>query len=466
MNTILRRFFSSTWTLALLTIASTTLFAYVYVASGTYLLELASLIIAGAFFVITYYKFEWGLYALIFALPFNGTHIVGQLRLTELITLVLILVYVIQWILGRRPTRIPLGTLFIVLSFFLFVNALSMWNALLPLTSVKRVFILGYLILTAYLIGQVVETEKILRGVVRAFLMCATIFGAYGVYQFFSPAYRIVAFSNVWNVSGLPRITLFYGDPNLLSGYLLINILLCLALFYNGVERKSWWLRLALPLSIIDMLLTFSRSGVIAAAVGGVVLLAMNSNPTVLKQTGKVLGALILALVIVYSASSQVRNAIAPAISRLTRLTDTSVDSVGARVVAYQEALNMAADHPIIGIGPDMFPYEYDVRTGITAPEPHVVPHNLILEILAEKGILGLLAFFGIMGTLFYKLIVALKATPKTASFHRAVLQWITVSLIAFLIHTLFLTGLYEVYLWVLIGLAYALTSRAWSHVE
>ena len=68
----------------------------------------------------------------------------------------------------------------------------------------------------------------------------------------------------------------------------------------------------------------------------------------------------------------------------------------GFRLDLWQSSLEMVRDHPLLGIGLDNFAYLYQqvyLREGAVA-EPNLShPHNWLLHVWLELGLLGLVAF-------------------------------------------------------------------------
>ncbi len=69
----------------------------------------------------------------------------------------------------------------------------------------------------------------------------------------------------------------------------------------------------------------------------------------------------------------------------------------GARLLLWRDSLTMAAQKPLIGVGPDAFSAEFPKfeSTALARAYPdfyHETPHNLLLDVLTSVGVLGLLA--------------------------------------------------------------------------
>lgn len=459
---------SRIFVLLLSAVLSAAVFFIGYQLIGKFFSEITIFGLSVGLVVLMFYRPMIAIYLLILVLPFNGVRVISQLRYTELIALIFFIAYFWRIVLGREKKLTIFSPIIIVLLLFLVSFCLSSFNSLLPTISFKRTLIFSYLVLLSWTVSQQLRSHAEFINVVRVWLVSSGVFGLYGIYQFFSPSYRLLAFANVWNVGGLPRVTLFYGDPNLVCGYLVVSLLLCLILLsrktYLGI--KPWIIGLISGVSIVTILLTLSRSGLLAMLGGLAVIALLSFTRQSLLASIKWLSVVLICSLVIFLSVPGVQRAVSPVFDRLSNITDTSVSSVGARIVAYNEAINMTLEHPLFGVGPDMFPYQYDKRTGILAPEPHVVAHSLILETVSEKGFLGLFCFATLFFALFYNLF-RVRSDKDITPEQKAITEWLIASFVSFLILTLFLTGLYEVYLWLLIGMTMALAgNRLWQAKE
>lgn len=110
----------------------------------------------------------------------------------------------------------------------------------------------------------------------------------------------------------------------------------------------------------------------------------------------------ILAMGIVYHA--QIRQ-------RLHGGSDTDASAaVSNRTTHWRVAIDMAKDHPWLGIGPGRFPLEFGRYTKET-PQNHA--HNMPLHVVAETGLLGLLPFLMLWA---HALAITWRASGTTAA--------------------------------------------------
>jgi len=140
-----------------------------------------------------------------------------------------------------------------------------------------------------------------------------------------------------------------------------------------------------LPAGIVGLalVLTFSTGGWLGALAGALVVVGALGRRRLALRSGTVAaGALLLVSVLAIAG-------ILP--ERLNPLRQTG----GFRLDLWQSSLEMVRDHPLLGIGLDNFAYVYQayLREGAVA-EPNLShPHNWLLHVWLELGLLGLVAF-------------------------------------------------------------------------
>jgi putative inorganic carbon (hco3(-)) transporter len=174
------------------------------------------------------------------------------------------------------------------------------------------------------------------------------------------------------------RATVTYTHPNNLSFYLERTLLFSSALLF--VKPRWWPAWLLFGVQAAGLFLTYSRGAFIAAAIGlGCLLLVYGMRRAILGLLagGVVMGGLAML--------------IAP---------DRIIDAGGSgseptRFAIWRSSLRMARDHPIFGVGPDQFLYQYLRRyvEPMGWPERFTShPHNLVLDVWLRLGVLGLSA--------------------------------------------------------------------------
>lgn len=121
--------------------------------------------------------------------------------------------------------------------------------------------------------------------------------------------------------------------------------------------------------------------------------------------------------------------------------------------------LSMFKSSPLLGIGAGNYKISYQKFSQVigieTRAEPRD-PHSLYVQLLAENGVLGFLAFIGVVASLFSGLAKAKKSIEYMPSLQQSWSPWISslqVSLIGYLFAATFLHGAYIRYFWILYGL-------------
>jgi putative inorganic carbon (hco3(-)) transporter len=204
------------------------------------------------------------------------------------------------------------------------------------------------------------------------------------------------------------------------------------------------------------MSLTYSRGAAVALA--GLVVLAVLLRYIRLR-TAVAVGAVMLVGVFTLLPTYA---------DRLESLTEVSalVDDGGGpgdgailgRATSNLAALNVFADHPVLGVGPGRYQADYSQAYAnelglryFTTPRR---AHNLYLEVAADTGALGLVAFLGIVGATLLGLWRArrrwLTRRPEYAHLATALL----LAVMAYMLSGVFLHLAYIRYFWLLMAVA------------
>ena len=126
--------------------------------------------------------------------------------------------------------------------------------------------------------------------------------------------------------------------------------------------------------------------------------------------------------------------------------------SIESRLDAYETAWKMLVDSPIIGMGTGSF-RAYQGRLDY--------PHNIILEAMAENGIVGLVLLIGFIGSVWLRLIRALRASSGQ---DRVLIAGAGLIFVFMLIGSMFSGDLTSRTLWFSMGLVVIATCRGTSY--
>jgi O-antigen ligase len=247
------------------------------------------------------------------------------------------------------------------------------------------------------------------------------------------------------------------GDANQLAAGLVAAIALLLGL---TVALRSRAGRLVAGAGIvvagIGLAASQSRGGLIAAAI--MVVLALVLMPGARVRTLAWVGGAAAGLAVYFAATP----------SALERVTAIDEEGTG-RADLWRIGWRMVVDHPM-GVGLDNFRLtsaEYALSPGAIERPAHivdtpVVAHNTFLQVLAELGIVGLVAYLAVVAVSSTAFVRAARRFAATGRPHLAVLARASlVALLAFLASSLFVSFAFSYRMWALLALGPALLTVA-----
>jgi len=311
---------------------------------------------------------------------------------------------------------------------------------------VMRSLVTGVLLF--YAIASLVHERRQVGWVLMGIAASAVMVSGLAVYQYLTGNVSVGFITDTGELVG--RATAGFGSPNPLAGFLLILVPFTLAgaLAYPRVRVPCL---LGLVIALLGIYVSFSRGAVLALAF----------VPLVFLGTRRALVVAPLLLVVLAAA--------APGLARERFGSLTAQGSeVATRADFWRTAENIWAAHPVLGVGLGGFPEAYATSrvpgksylpSSLFEPPPHA--HNLFLNLLAEQGLLGLVAF----------LILAVAAARACSKLRRDGRAWLAALgsaglalLVAGGLHNVFDMTLLEqpgIFFWALLGLISAATRIA-----
>lgn len=216
---------------------------------------------------------------------------------------------------------------------------------------------------------------------------------------------------------------------------------------YRAHAFYSIWMTLAGVLSLVllaalpSLVVTATRgrvaawlaglAGLIATLVRGAWLGFLAGAATLLillpRRRLLVLGALlVLALAVLLVPAAR---------RRAESIIDPADATARERWAMWASAVAMTRDHPLIGVGPGQLKHLYlDYAAAEFRQRPRGHVHNTPLQILAERGALGLAAWLVMFGTFFARSVGILRALPADAARERALVAGGVAAIAGFLI--------------------------------
>ncbi len=412
-------------------------------------------------------RLEWGLLVLIFFMPFERIPSIDALGVNFKINHFLGGLLVVLWLLsvafGHRKLIangmvVPLG-----LMFGAFVT--SLLQAEFATRAGVVLIVTAFTIVLGLLIPQLLYKREQIRSVLLILGITTAVTLAFGLYQFLGDMIGLpiqltgLDPGYIKDVFGFPRIQAFSHEPLYLGDFLLVPISLALALL---AVPQRWFSRTTLlvflGMSGIVFALTLSRGafvGLFGSLVVLVVLLGkrfINPKTFVVIGSGVVVAALAVALILsAISPESQSRF-----VSHLTVQDFGKGESTVGRLQTWYQAVDLWQRSPLFGIGPGNFgPASLDYPA-FKPERGWPIVNNEYFELLAEVGIVGLLAFLGVCGVLFWRSWQAYLIARDDPEM-RAVLVGLTAAAVGILLQYNFFSTLYINQVWVSLGLLMAI---------
>ncbi len=313
---------------------------------------------------------------------------------------------------------------------------------------------------------QLCTSELVYRNAVWVFILTAAFLSLLSTYQNLSGD-----FSNTfWGLANAPvhqitsgfdsvRVTGPLDDPNY---YAMILLSVLPSAIYRFFDEENKWLRMiaggSAALIITTVIFTYSRGGFLALIVIGVLIIRdRKMNPY------KIGGIILFSLIVVSPILPQGFTARLTTLGGLVggdeteRQTESSFKGRTSEAIV---ALQMFQDRPIFGVGRDNYPIlyqNYSRRLGIDDRTQQREAHSLYLEMAAEMGVVGLMAFTVMMIAIFKGLSKAKR--DARAINRRDLVPWVSgiqYGVIAYLIASVFLHGSNIRYFWLIISFALA----------
>ena len=173
------------------------------------------------------------------------------------------------------------------------------------------------------------------------------------------------------------------------SGWTLVVVLLLLGdMAFNRDRHRLFWTVPPTVLGTAALVLSYSRNAWVGLAAGLVLAAAVWKPRAILLYP-------VIALAVLAVAPR-------PVVERAVSIVDLRQPANYDRLCMVNSALEMIQDHPVFGVGLGMVERRYPLYRRDDAPRWHVPHlHNNVLQIAAERGLLGLAAYAGILLTFF-----------------------------------------------------------------
>lgn len=449
--------------------------AVVYINQPVYiLLGLAGLLV----FFVTIYSPQVGLLILVFISYTRFSDILTEFHnapsFAKPFLVLLVFSILIRWALTREMPKGWYAPL-IFLGLVLVTEFASVIYSPVPDRSMARLTDDIKDTIIALVVVMLMQTATAFRRVIDMLIYCGVFLCTLSVFQYLTGTYNTnyggFAISLSHQIIGAVddfRATGPLGDPNFFAQIVVVFVPISLErLFHEKNTINRMFAVLCLATSILTVIITYSRGGLIAMIIGVIVYFLF--YPPKRNQVVVV----IVAMIIGYSFLP--RNYV----ERLMTLTMFFQDNSAARLNERSlqgrlsenlAALEMIKDKPFFGVGLNSYKYlfpTYSKKLGLALVATEREAHNTYLEILSETGIVGFLVFSLMFGSCIYGLIKARELFLRHKYFdYAAMTVGYLGGFVAYFFAAIFVHNAFPRHYYLLLGIAFAIHVVAQNLIE
>lgn len=213
--------------------------------------------------------------------------------------------------------------------------------------------------------------------------------------------------TNLFIITNSNRLLGTLTDPNLAAAYLNVSFYITLLfLIYTDSKKETWIGYITLIIIAISIILTQSRSGIIAFIISLLIYSILN-----IKKIYRYVPIILLIIFIVYFGILDIDaiyfdKYISTTLDKRIEQIKEKSGEAEVRLNLAKAAFEMGKDYPIIGVGRGNYPFnskDYYKKIGIDTESKlyesqyaNKIPHNTYLTFFAEFGVLGLVLFLSI----------------------------------------------------------------------
>ncbi len=333
-------------------------------------------------------------------------------------------------------------------------------------------------IVVIYCLLYTLRSPESLKRAVWVVIIVTFILALLGMYQSFTGNYNQTFFGlamvSLDNFSGSTTARLGgpINAPNMWGQTVVAVIAL---VFFRVIHEKrittKLFTTLILGVMLYTVLNTYSRGDYLALAIVVILIFFVSEDKFSPMIAVAALGLIVLALPFI------------PA-SYTDRFSSLLILTSGDQGGIYEESsfrgrsselltgLSMFKSSPFFGVGAGNYKYNYQKYSQLIGIEQRAEardPHSLYVQLLAENGILGFLAFFAVIYSVFSGLSKAKQSVDYLPALRESWTPWISslqTSLVGYLIAATFLHGAYIRYFWILVGLSVAVVRLTDEMIE
>ncbi|OGY84624.1 MAG: hypothetical protein A3F54_00405 [Candidatus Kerfeldbacteria bacterium RIFCSPHIGHO2_12_FULL_48_17] len=400
-----------------------------------------------------------GIYFVVFFLPFEriGSYEFAGItvRFSQLFTVITLGVWLMRGLIAKK-LFFHKNPLFWPMIVFIAINIVSLVSAVNVGRSVMVLAFTIFTMLITFLLPNFVTSRDIVVRVAKILFACTLIVTLFGIYQFIGDLlglpHTVTGLRSLYtkSVLGFPRVQSTALEPLYFANFLLLPAGWLYALFLK--RNNAFRMRRVLPLLVlcgVNLVLTVSRGGYLAFA-GMIVALTLFYLRHFFHP--KRIVAMVSIFVVVTFVSLQFFS-FDNATEKFTEHTAGVFQgaSFEERTNTISIAWQVYKNHPFFGIGVGSFGPAAAKHPYLEPEAGWYIVNNEFLELLAEVGVVGFLAFLVIVGVLLVRSWQAWRRVRDP--FLEASLVGLMGAFFGILIQYQTFSILYIMHVWFLIGL-------------
>ncbi len=346
-----------------------------------------------------------------------------------------------------KKDRLIKTELFFPLAIFVFAYVVGLFRAYDPKSALELLISLTMYFLLYLLVVNLVKDQKTIKRMLLVFIIVATGLALFGIVQYFRGETlfppemgRFGAFR--LGKQRIVRVIGVFKNPNAFAYNYVLVIPLIVGILLTEKRRLYQGIIMGLlGLCTFCLFITFSRSAFLALWVSILIILYFIKGYQKVIAVASLLGV----FVILYIFSPNILHILK------YRMSPTVHDiGIEQRIELVKGGIDIFLTHPLIGAGIGNSPtilgrYTYDYRHG---------PHNNLVAVLVETGLLGFIPFILIFIMFTKKILKAMCKTNNRSS--RIILVSILASIWGYFVNGLFHTSIGYGLWWMVLGLGIA----------
>jgi len=443
-------------------------FAFVIAKFASLAIAIIPVLVVGLF--LTYFilrRPELGWFLIVFFLPFERVPTLAiagvDLKINTVLGFITLFAWILALMFNPKKYKVSPNALAIPLIIFVFTLVLSLTQAVAFSRGLVVLIFILFTIVLAILATNLVNSKEILNKTLVILFLSSLIVGIFGLFQFggdvigLPQSITLLKEGYTRVVFGFPRIQAFSMEPLYLANFLLMPLLVGLAFFFNRTGPLNRWPLIGLlALLLINLVLTVSRGGYLGF-LGALVVLFILLFRQVFTWKNLVFGVLTVAVVgygVAFALSRGDYRATNEFLGHVMLADVKQGESIQGRLKTYERSLQAYKESPILGIGIGNYGPWHKFYPDATPEKGWDIVNNQYLELLAETGIVGLSAFILVIVVLIGRSLLALKYAQDI--FLKSALIGLLAAFVGVVIQYNFMSTLYIIHIWVLIGLLVA----------